>query len=421
MKRVFKFLGIFIISSICIFYIGIGVFHLSEYIKGNTYVSYLEKYQFEFNEDSDFSFDTDFYTHQLFMIGEVHGIAKSPEIDYNLFKHLHQKTGMRYYMAEVDYSQAYFLNRYLKTGNDSLLSHSLKKFIPIQARDNRDYFDKWRNLYAYNKTLSEAYKIHILGCDAIADYDLAKEHLKKIIKNTTLHQDLEFNMNTQDDLIVYAEKMLKDKLALEKAGEILGDSYFDYWHILKNLKMSKDKGREEKIFKNFKEIYQQFNLADEKIYAYYGLGHVLQAPLKNGIEPLANKIRMSGLTIGENMVSMAMTYVDSKMIMPSDALPDFLRTGKIWSELDYSCESIFVYYQHGIKDLKRVSTPNTTNIYKLDGRNSPYIDSDRLLNFSMILPFLKNQKIEIDPEYNTTDYAQYVILIRNSGAARPNE
>ena len=70
-------------------------------------------------------------------------------------------------------------------------------------------------------------------------------------------------------------------------------------------------------------------------------------------------------------------------------------------------------------DLKRTSEPNTTTIYKMNQPDSPYFKTDRLMEVNMILPILENQTIEIPKDKHTADYAQYLIFVRNSKAARP--
>jgi hypothetical protein len=35
--------------------------------------------------------------------------------------HINKKNGVRYYIAEVDFSQAHYLNKYLSTGNEEFL------------------------------------------------------------------------------------------------------------------------------------------------------------------------------------------------------------------------------------------------------------------------------------------------------------
>jgi len=74
----------------------------------SSYTSYLQK-----NRDTisiggyhDFAlFDAAFYKNQVFLVSESHGYYKPHEVDFELFKQLNKKTGLRYYLAEIDFSR----------------------------------------------------------------------------------------------------------------------------------------------------------------------------------------------------------------------------------------------------------------------------------------------------------------------------
>ncbi len=68
----------------------------------------------------------------------------------------------------------------------------------------------------------------------------------------------------------------------------------------------------------------------------------------------------------------------------------------------------------GIKDLKKVTTPNTVSIYNLNGDGSPYKNSKDLAGIKV--NFLGSDILPVNAEANTTDLFQYVILGRNSSA-----
>ncbi len=108
------------------------------------------------------------------------------------------------------------------------------------------------------------------------------------------------------------------------------------------------------------------------------------------------------------------------MIIKSEGLPFYLKNGPLWSKLSLRYDSL-LFYLKGIKDLKRTSSSNTITFYKIDSDDSPYKNSNRLMDFTMILPFMKSQKIDIPKNKVTSDYSNYIIFIRNSKAAQPFE
>ncbi len=118
----------------------------------------------------DFSnfFEKDFYNYKFYLLGENHGFAETQSIDLELFKHLHQKNGVKYYLAEMDSLRSNKLNLFLdKPYKDTLLLKQIvidiKQRIPQQS--GKQLYDKWSNLYDYNRKLKETEKITILGID----------------------------------------------------------------------------------------------------------------------------------------------------------------------------------------------------------------------------------------------------------------
>ncbi len=361
MKKVFRILGIIILAPLCVYWVYLGGFNIVEYFKGNTYVAYLNNNKTTLN--TNFELDASFYEKQFYMVGEIHGFAKSPEIDFELFKHLNQKTGVRYYMSEVDYSQAYFLNEYLETGNDSTLHRALENWLVIQARNNKDYYEKWQKLYNYNISLRKNEKIVVLGCDVVSDMELYRAHLRLVLEPSD-YIAIFGDAHKREELVVKIQTFKSDaskELALQKK---YGSSFFDIDHLMETLMQTEERGREAKIFTNFKKLVDQFNLKDERIYSFYGNFHALQASTSDGFEPFAAKLKQSELNMGSNMVSLNMCFQDSKMIMPSEGLPDVLKTGPKWSEVGFKYDSLLLFYLEGIKDLIRTSEANTTPFIK---------------------------------------------------------
>jgi len=410
LKKIFRFLNLaiaFILLTYCIY---LGVFHIKEYVKGNIYIEYLEKNKTIFNKD--FQLSKDFYSHQLFMIGEIHGTAKSPELDFKLFKHINENTVIKYYMAEVDFSQAYFLNKYLHTGKEELLKKALKTWLVVQARGNKDYYQKWKNLYNYNKQLPNDRKITVLGSDVLSDFELANQHLKILLCDNNLDTSLFEKINNLESLVSVTNQYIKINNF---------NSNKELTHLFKTIIQTKDKGREAKIFDNFSKLIDLNKIQNQKIYMFYGFAHTLQEKLKNGFQPLAYRIKQSQLPMSLNLVSLNMCFQDSKMIIKSEGLPFYLKNGPLWSKLSLRYDSLLLFYLKGIKDLKRTSSSNTITFYKIDSDDSPYKNSNRLMDFTMILPFMKSQKIDILKNKVTSDYSNYIIFIRNSKAAQPYE
>ena len=106
------------------------------------------------------------YERQYFFYGFIHGSQKTQEIDLQLLKSIKAQNGLKYYAPEVDFSMAYFLNRYLDNGSEDLLKelvHTYRYAVPQDA--SVAFFVKFRKLKTYNDQLHDEEKIFILGTD----------------------------------------------------------------------------------------------------------------------------------------------------------------------------------------------------------------------------------------------------------------
>ncbi|MDX1592460.1 MAG: hypothetical protein R3283_10875, partial [Balneolaceae bacterium] len=99
------------------------------------------------------------------------------------------------------------------------------------------------------------------------------------------------------------------------------------------------------------------------------------------------------------------------------ALPSYLRDEGPKTRMSVSHDNIWISYLYGIEDLKRLTRTGSTTIFKLNGEDSPYKNSKRLFTMMQILPM--GQLIQAGKKYNTADYTDYLILVRNSDWAEP--
>lgn len=71
----------------------------------------------------------------------------------------------------------------------------------------------------------------------------------------------------------------------------------------------------------------------------------------------------------------------------------------------------------GINDLKEASVPNTNTLFYLNNENLPYRSSSKLMNVKM--NFLGGDFSPYDSSTSTTDFFQYIVLLRNAKAITP--
>ncbi len=370
-------------------------------------------------------FDDAFYQNRLFLLGESHGIQKPQELDFALLKHLNERVGVRYYIAEVDAIKAHYLNEYLKTGDTTTLNKVFRSWVAEKAQwANRDFYQKIGRIRALNQTLPEARRIRFVGIDRIQDKPLVAERLTELLrghklpKPTRLLADSLLSglmTNRPDSIVAEASLAWLDnwKKAPGTYSRALGRDTAELQHLLTNIAYLKTiKSREKTIFTNFQTLLPSLN--NEKLYGFWGMFHVLQQPPLNSGKPFACLVRESGLSV----VSLTCTYLDSFMMLPTAFLPPFWQEkGKTYSRLDKFNNDSELMRTEGIDAMRTATRPNTLTLFALDRPGSFARKTPIRIKYAPFMP--PAQQMQFDPNRPTTDYFQYVILVRNSVATEP--
>jgi hypothetical protein len=132
-------------------------------------IAYLKNNNARIDDTLDESFfNADFYQSKVFLLGEVHGFADNQKLDKELFFFLNKKLGVKYYIAEMDSSTAKKLNEFLNSSQKE--KAKLKEVVlaignRIPQQSSQELFDKWNDIYDYNKTLNDSLKITVIGLD----------------------------------------------------------------------------------------------------------------------------------------------------------------------------------------------------------------------------------------------------------------
>lgn len=175
--------------------------------------------------------------------------------------------------------------------------------------------------------------------------------------------------------------------------------------------------RENIMFSNFKDLFKRSDWSKEKIYGYFGEAHVLQREM--------SQKKDFGALISEDQFFKGKTYtiisryLDSEMAAPSKFLPFFLKSEKEHTKTSVSCDNPLLLYHLGIDELKDLTDNDTNTFFDLNKKNSPYRTSTRLIKSFGLMSLFSGMKIT-DKNATTTNYAQGLILIRNSDWAEPN-
>ncbi|WP_027127131.1 hypothetical protein [Gelidibacter mesophilus] len=93
----------------------------------------------------------------LLLLGENHSSSVATSIYPHLIKSFNEKTGLRTLFIEFGPAEAYFYNKYLATGNESLLGYT------IYGGFYEGWKEAWREIFEFNKTLEQP--LEVIGVD----------------------------------------------------------------------------------------------------------------------------------------------------------------------------------------------------------------------------------------------------------------
>ena len=392
-------------------------------------ISYLQTQAVSVNADSlavSKILGQEFFSHQLFMVGEIHGIQKGQDIDYTLLTFLNRKFNVKTYIAEVDFAKAYLLNQYLKTGDERLMDSVFRDWTEQDAQwANTDFKDKIRKIRLYNKSVKPAATIHFEGIDQIQNPQLVEAYLRnRLIARPGFLQDAK--------MLLAALQAKNDTLIIKESTELL--KQWDRRNVLSVTKnrdadirfalincMQISSAREAQMYKNFKMLYRSRNWNLEKLYGFFGFAHVLAAKANGGrstsfVYMLSHDTE---LNLQGKIASIGLLYVDSKMMMPNKGLPAAWRQKgtKFTAIGQYNHDGPLIRLD-GIESFKSATKQGSVTLFDLASAGSPYLMKSLEIKYADIMPV--SQRLLLNaPRAHITDYLQYAILVRNSAATNP--
>ena len=373
--------------------------------------------------------DTAFFNHSLFLLGESHGFQKPQQLDFNLLKLLNQKAGVHTYVGEFDFAKAYYLNQYLKTGNEKLLDTVFSDWVTNYAQwGNKDFQQKIRNIRALNKTLPVARQVQFAGIDEVQNTGLVADYFTEVLRQGNLKPLqprftplISLLRNGADSLAAIEAKNL---LATLDSQNNQGATKTLYQPLLYGLYVCgrlHTLGREQTLYNNFRYLYRQMNWKAEKLYGFWGFNHVLQAKTNGGKATTfaVMVLNDSSLNLKGKVVSIACLYAGGKMMLPTQFLPPFWQdAGKRYTASDKFSNDGDMMNIALLTSFKDASQPNTATLFQLAGQGSPFTSEKVTIKYSPFMP--KNQQLQLDEEGKyITDYMQYLILVRDSPAVKP--
>jgi hypothetical protein len=242
----------------------------------------------------------------FYLVGEWHGTNANLLIEYEMIQYLYEHNNVENIIIEMPHSEVFFFQKYIETGDISVLHNN------YDGRINRAFLDK---IIMFNKTKKN--KVRLFGIDIDVKFgpyfytDCILYLVKKYNYNDTISlfgnaiNTLLENRNNQSQLRRINEIFIKEITN----NEALYASIFkeDFLH-LKTVVLSnkKDRGRrDDELFENFKNLHNiWFSKVEKKarFLAFFGASHTTNnkkafySILKNNsTSPVYNNVSLSAI------------------------------------------------------------------------------------------------------------------------------
>jgi len=394
-------------------------------IKAQSKAAYLKKHRQDLT-DTTFVFpQTDF---NIIGFGAYHGSAKTYDAELLLIKSLKQQNALDYYIPETNFSQAFFFQEYLETGNDDLLKELVLAFQTIVTQEGTiETYQHWKNIREVNRMYPNE-PIKVLGFDIINEYRFPIKHILYLTRDISKWQQKEQLQELLDqnktDLSIRNDSLkeqLKNFIKDYNENKFL---YMDqikdtlsFNHILKNIgyTLETTAEREKIIFDNYISLIKPYQLDRKKQFAKYGFFHIQKTReaaypsfftrlIENNIYTAQKVITITGY-LTKSEVFWDKIYDEDKNYM-SFTVEKGYGIGDYWKERF-----------KGIRKLKQNRLSDLT-LFRLNAENSPYKKGTDLVEVKLSLKKSNSKQLK---GKNTIQFMDYALLIRNSKHQIPIE
>lgn len=398
---------------------------LVQIIFGQNRTDYLSNNSINLRKNSPTITETGF---NIIGFGALHGSAKTYDAELSLVSSLVEENILDYYIIETNYSQAYYFQEYLKTGDEKLLKELTLSFQTMVSQEGTiETFNHWKNIreliLRYPNT-----PIKIIGCDVVNEYRFPIKHIlhltksnsiwneRKKLEKVSLQENLDFSIwNKEIHSIVksFVQDYLTNK---EEYKELIIDIEI-FNHIISNINHNfEDKREREKIiFENYMFLHKKLNLSDKKQFAKYGYFHIQKE--REGNYPSFFTRLIENKVYERNNVITIMGYLTKSKVLWDKKYDKNGNYKTYTTKAGHGISDYWKEYFKGIKYLKKSNLSDLT-MFKLNRENSPYLFGTDLVEIKMFLKDYNRSKLK---GKNTLQFIDYAILINDSKEQVPIE
>jgi len=388
-------------------------------------IPYLKKNSVALEIGKELNIPFDMSNARFIVIGEAHSVRDSFDLKLDFMKYFNRNYGIRYYLIESGVSIAHDINAYLQSGDESFIEYFKTSWRDCGYFGLKEHYSFMRKLYEYNMTVPKDQQIVLIPIDATGSWDEkaikilrsylpgdipAPDSIAAIINELS---DTTLQRYSLTDYLDLYERIEKSTSSYSSDFEsYLGQDYWDFWYTLRVIIRTcrvqgstadgdrrfnlRDKAAHESVC-DLLRIYPQ-----EKFMSQYGSEHIFQKKraignpnLSTWLERLKNNTKIDH---GE-IITIYPLYCDCKFTIDEEdkpGMPDFIMDMFDLTNEDPRIRHRFeqVADQKGARHI----------LFSLVEDDSP---------FQKKCYAVKNATGGV-----TTDYFQYVLLIKGSAAAQ---
>ena len=294
-------------------------------------------------------------SYSFFFSAEEHWKSVNYRVQFRLLTYLYHHSDVRNLILEGGYTYGHMINRYLDSGDERLLIKAIYD-TPVCPEDLRSFFKK---IYEFNQSLPEGQKIRVMGIDVEQSPLLVLECLYFMLPDRTLTAGVRDKINQLKDLYgqEYDEKEVKKffrqfhKEVMERRRaykRFWGDQFWLFKLILENTIQGFDspllrefvyahgdeKKREERMFKNFRLLYNNSQFLPGNYYGQFGAIHTELNPSINwGYLTLARNLNEGKYSPVKGQV-LTISKFFRRLNMIYEKFPEYGRFMKIMAAVD---------------------------------------------------------------------------------------
>lgn len=360
--------------------------------------------------------------------GALHGSSKTYDAELSLVSSLVEKNLLDYYIIETNYSQAYYFQEYLKTGDEKLLKELTHAFQTIVSQEGTiETFNHWKNIRKLNLKYPDR-KFKVIGCDVVNEYRFPIKHILQLtkdsdnwnerekLKKTSLQTDIDYglwNKEINEIINIFVQDYLNNK---DKYKELITDiEAFELIIRNINFNFAEKREREKIIFENYMFLHKKLNLSDKKQFAKYGYFHI-QKEREGNYPSFFTRLIENNVYEKKNVITI-MGYLTKSKVLWNKKYDEKGNYKTYKTKAGFGTSDYWKEYFKGINVLKKMKLSDLT-MFKLNQENSPYVKGTDLIEIKMFLKDFNSSKLK---NKHTLQFIDYAILISDSKEQVPIE